>query len=540
MLYISYSQNDSSIVSAICQILIENGEHLNEDCKQIVGGDFAQELTKRIELAEAIVCFYSENADKSTWVKREIEYSLSKNKNIIPIFLSNNDGSSWFCSRFGENDIIYYDGEDVNSVSEKIIESLSALRNKSAINLESTENINDNVFSNSSQQEVLKNSLNKLGYWICGVLCFVILGLFIYLVVLIWSVDPMVADVTKSSANEDSEVVTLDEDEFSYLNEDICKMDTFACDTVGTRQEIQKNGLVFKGSQDNENSGINNENEQIYIENNSEEEINDTSTNADDSFNWIYIFVSFFVGCGMAILLKRVKRKDNIKLSSDISSKISIDGCLHKIIEPREVYSIQLEKGEYIVDFEDKNDENCHKTHEVNTRDCKSIFARFLDDSLQKEKTIKCFIAGSKILQRERDALRAASCIMYNKWTMKKFRILTYTYEDFCREHTIIPPQELYNKFIENETDWAIFVIDGEIGGISEDEYRVAMKSFKSNGFPKILALVKVGSEKSKKVAAIKNEINKEHQYWTEYNDLESMKLIFESTLNWDLIHMFQ
>ena len=261
-------------------------------------------------------------------------------------------------------------------------------------------------------------------------------------------------------------------------------------------------------------------------------------------FSILYLLVSFFAGCGLMLLLLRIKKSknENIKLSSDIASKISIDGDLRKEIESREVYTTHLEKGEYLIDFEDRQDENRHKTfnHEVTTKDCKLVFANFLEESSQNGKTIKCFIAGSKTLQQERDALRAVTCVMYNKWDSKNFRILSYTFEDFKKEHTLVPPQELYNKFIEEEADWALFIIDGEIGGITVDEYRVAMDSFKKNGRPKILALAKVGSENDEKVAEIRDEINKEHQYWTDYTDIVSLKYIFESTLNWDLIRMFQ
>jgi hypothetical protein len=176
----------------------------------------------------------------------------------------------------------------------------------------------------------------------------------------------------------------------------------------------------------------------------------------------------------------------------------------------------------------------------VTSKDCKLVFANFLEESSQNGKTIKCFIAGSKTLRQERDALRAVTCVMYNKWDSKNFRILSYTFEDFKKEHTLVPPQELYNKFIEEEADWALFIIDGEIGGITVNEYRVAMDSFKRNGRPKILALVKVGSENNEKIAEIRDEINKEHQHGTDYTDIVSLKYIFESTLNWDLIRMFQ
>ena len=120
-------------------------------------------------------------------------------------------------------------------------------------------------------------------------------------------------------------------------------------------------------------------------------------------FTFFDLILSFLIGCGLMFLLLRVKksRKDNIKLSSDIASKISIDGDLQKEIESREVYTTHLEKGEYLIDFEDKRDENRHKTfnHEVTSKDCKLVFANFLEESSQNGKTIKCFIVFSIIVQ---------------------------------------------------------------------------------------------------------------------------------------------
>lgn len=47
------------------------------------------------------------------------------------------------------------------------------------------------------------------------------------------------------------------------------------------------------------------------------------------------------------------------------------------------------------------------------------------------------------------------------------------------------------------------------------------------------------GSEQNQNVAEIKLEIDKEKQYWNDYQDINEMKYIFESTLNWDLIELF-
>ena len=195
-----------------------------------------------------------------------------------------------------------------------------------------------------------------------------------------------------------------------------------------------------------------------------------------------------------------------------------------------------------MIDFEDINNDERHKVfnHTVDTNDSKLIFAEFESQSSDREKSIKCFIAGSKTLQTERDALRAVTCVMYNKWAAKSFRILSYTFEDFERAAVIGGHQKQYNDFIANEADWALFVINGRIGSITIEEYRVAMDSYKKNGRPRILAFAKTESEDNEDIATMKAEINKEHQYWTDYSDINSLKLLFESTLNWDLINIFQ
>ena len=608
MIYVSYSQKDRSVVQRVCQSLTEKGVQLFVDYEQLAGGDYAQELTKQIESAEAILFFYSENTENSTWVKHEIEFSLSKNKCIIPILLSEPKNSSWLQFNLGSFNWIKFDGDNINSIADRIINVLSTLyQRKDGVSLGTERSINEDGLANAPQSDKsdgapLFRNKKKLSYGIIVILSLV--GLFLYYA-LSYVASPNPSHIPSptsydsiSSSNmdygiKDSIVLKQRESELkSQVDEQLLNLlreienpsatghgnysqsiihnielilgeDSipFHQDSINTLQgrlnsfhkyqetiysvldrriaemelELEKerssNNVSFKGNQED------NKQKERYSE-------GYECRSDDDGSVWLLMLFSFIVGSGLMFLLLRVKklRKDNIKLSSDIASKISIDGDLQKEIESREVYTTHLEKGEYLIDFEDKKDDNRHKTfnHEVTSKDCKLVFANFLEESSQNGKTIKCFIAGSKTLRQERDALRAVTCVMYNKWDSKNFRILSYTFEDFKKEHTLVPPQELYNKFIEEEADWALFIIDGEIGGITVNEYRVAMDSFKRNGRPKILALAKVGSENNEKVAEIRDEINKEHQYWTDYTDIVSLKYIFESTLNWDLIRMFQ
>lgn len=600
MIYCSYSQKDRSVVQRVCKSLADNGVHLFVDYEQLAGGDYAQELTKQIESAEAILLFYSENTENSTWVKHEIEFALSKNKYIIPILLSEPEESSWLHFYLGAYNWIKLNGENVNNISDRIINVLSALYQRDDVPPRETNSVIEEDGSSDAPQSDKSNGFsfarNKKKYG-CGLIA--IIGIIVVLYFVLFNVsspNPSYKPNASSYDNTDnghldSLVLKQREAELrSKVDEQLLRL----------RMELESLGMGRRGSGSSSQSiiheieltlgedsipfpkdsintpyGFHKYQETVYSvldrkiaemelklekerssnnvsfkgnreENKQKERYSEVyeCRSDNDASVWLLMLFSFIVGSGLMFLLLRVKnsRKYNMKLSSDIASKISIDGDLQKEIESREVYTTHLEKGEYLIDFEDKNDENRHKTfnHEVTSKDSKLIFANFLEESSQNGKTIKCFIAGSKTLQQERDALRAVTCVMYNKWDSRNFRILSYTFEDFKREHTLVPPQEMYNKFIEEEADWALFIIDGEIGGITVNEYRVAMDSFKRNGRPKILALAKVGSENNEKVAEIRDEINKEHQYWTDYTDIVSLKYIFESTLNWDLIRMFQ
>lgn len=601
MIYCSYSRKDRSVVQRVCKSLAEKGVQLFMDYEQLAGGDYAQELTKQIESAEAILFFYSENTENSTWVKHEIEFALSKRKSIVTVLLSESEESSWLHFNLGSFNWIKFDDKSIKSIADKVINVLSTLPQRgNSVLSEAKRNIDDDGLLNAPKSDKSKGASlfrNKKKYG-CGIIVILSLIALFLLFPLFYVVSPnssyipsptsydSIASSNMDYGLKDSLVLKQKETELrNRVDEQLLRlrMESENPDKVrrgngsssqSTIHEIEltlgEDSIPFPidsiNTRQSELNAFYKYQETVYsVEKKRIAEMELEARNGNDIepipeqespndspcdsvpqtvFSVIYLLVSFLMGCGLMFLLLRIKKskKDNIKLSSDIASKISIDGDLQKEIESREVYTTHLEKGEYLIDFEDKKDENRHKTfnHEVTSKDCKLVFANFLEESSQNGKTITCFIAGSKTLQQERDALRAVTCVMYNKWHSKNFRILSYTFEDFKKEHTLVLPQEMYNKFIEEEADWALFIIDGEIGGITVNEYRVAMDSFKRNGRPKILALAKVGSENNEKVAEIRNEINKERQYWTDYTDIVSLKYIFESTLNWDLIRMFQ
>lgn len=163
---------------------------------------------------------------------------------------------------------------------------------------------------------------------------------------------------------------------------------------------------------------------------------------------------------------------------------------------------------------------------------------------IRQTKLLKVFIAGSKDLSNERNAIRSQLQQISNR---TKLAFTSYTYEDFPRDFIEDGQQAAYNRFIANQADFAVFIIDGKIGGITFDEFNVAMTAFKESGKPRIFMYCKdidTAFNENRKPSILKwfksgkdtdaanpeirhiiNEINMNHQYYCEYKsiyDLES------------------
>ena len=144
---------------------------------------------------------------------------------------------------------------------------------------------------------------------------------------------------------------------------------------------------------------------------------------------------------------------------------------------------------------------------------------------------IKVFIAGSKSLTRERDAIRSVLQILSNSNT-KKLLIRTYTYEEFDTSLSLEGRQKEYNRFIMNEADYVIFVLDGTIGGITLEEFDVAWKTFTSKKRPGIYVYHKPTATISKEIQKVIDKINQCGQYYTEYSNIENLKLKVENSFH--------
>ena len=143
-------------------------------------------------------------------------------------------------------------------------------------------------------------------------------------------------------------------------------------------------------------------------------------------------------------------------------------------------------------------------------------------------KEIKVFIAGSTSLKNEFNAITDALRIITNS-NSKGIRITPKTYEDYKDPFSLEGDQAKYNRFIMHKADYVIFVLDGEIGGVTLQEFDVAWNTFASKKRPGIYVYHKPTNTVSKDVQDIIRRINQCGQYYTEYTDLENLKLKVES-----------
>lgn len=144
---------------------------------------------------------------------------------------------------------------------------------------------------------------------------------------------------------------------------------------------------------------------------------------------------------------------------------------------------------------------------------------------------LKVFIAGSKDLYHERNVVRSQLQQISNR---TKIVFSSYTYEDFSRDFQKCGHQAEYNKFIANQADFAVFIIDGKIGGITFDEFKVAISAFKSKHKPRIFTYCKNIEMGNPEIKYIINEINGNHQYYCAYRDIYQL----ESNIYHDFINI--
>lgn len=144
--------------------------------------------------------------------------------------------------------------------------------------------------------------------------------------------------------------------------------------------------------------------------------------------------------------------------------------------------------------------------------------------------TLKCFIAGAKSLERERDAIISGINDQNIKNKHTGCRIECYTFNNFDTHLTKDGQQSAYNIFIRNQADAVIFALDDVIGGITKQEFCVAIEALKTKDYkaPIIFVFSNVrneGKTENPDIKEVREQVNRINQYWIDYSSLEVLKL---------------
>lgn len=151
-------------------------------------------------------------------------------------------------------------------------------------------------------------------------------------------------------------------------------------------------------------------------------------------------------------------------------------------------------------------------------------------------RTVNVFVAGAKVLKRERDAVISALTHITNN-SLRDYAFRVKTYEDFGRSLIEEGRQKEYNEYISNDAEYAIFILDNTVGGITFEEFEVAMNAYKAKRTPEIFVYSRMPNnengvfsrlfrrhEESNEVTAIRRHLSEIGQYYIEYRDIDDLK----------------
>lgn len=233
-----------------------------------------------------------------------------------------------------------------------------------------------------------------------------------------------------------------------------------------------------------------------------------------------------------------------LKLSSNVPSKVYLDGEYICEIGIKEVVKIPLNYGAYIVGLDNKENPQSFRMIDVeiptgthskalvvempNSEDIKET-VRIAQNTKEE---IKCFIAGSKTMMAERNAMRVVASNMYHNWKSFNLLIEIHSFDNFEHSMSEKGHQEEYNQFIANKADLVLFLFDNTVGDKTLEELDTAIDSYKKNKRPKIIVYVKKHDNYSPIIEELRNRLKKEDVYWVDYTNIEHLSMEFERDLN--------
>lgn len=192
----------------------------------------------------------------------------------------------------------------------------------------------------------------------------------------------------------------------------------------------------------------------------------------------------------------------------------------------------------YLQDLEFKKAEDILKsTEEMITDD--EIKVEYFGDQLFSRQ-INVFFAGSKALQTERDIYSNVVSQLQTKWKDNNIHLYGYSFQNFEHEFVVDGHQFTYNEFIKGYSDIIIFVLNGNVGGKTQEEFDIAMNSFRKHRRPLIYVYSRLSDAQNEDVEKTRKRIVEESQYWQDYSDNDHLRLLIKNDLSERLQKVFE
>lgn len=153
---------------------------------------------------------------------------------------------------------------------------------------------------------------------------------------------------------------------------------------------------------------------------------------------------------------------------------------------------------------------------------------------------VNVFFAGSKSLQTERDIYSNTISQLQTKWKDKYIHLYGYSFQNFEHEFVYNGHQCTYNEFIQRYSDIVIFVLNGNVGGKTKEEFDIAMNAFKEQRRPLIYVYSRLSDAPNVDVERTRDRVNEESQYWQDYADNEQLRLLIKNDLTDRLQTVFE
>lgn len=146
---------------------------------------------------------------------------------------------------------------------------------------------------------------------------------------------------------------------------------------------------------------------------------------------------------------------------------------------------------------------------------------------------INIFLAGSTKLEVQRNLVRSCANKLQADNCAKGRNIVINitTFENFSSAITNVKAQELYDAYIHSDADYAMFIFDDEVGGISMHEFNVAYDAFEQSNRPALYIYFRKSDDYCAEYKEIRNLLENTNNYFLEYTDLSDLAKMIDNHL---------